>query len=185
MTGNNNAFVVAVHSCNSPQNGLGFLGRLFARRSCVGRGPDGLSVPWRRTPTGHGSARDSLCVFSPVCCSGTVGPQRAQVTSSVHLVPVNSPYLLSMSIRWYFLKFIPLGIPVTPISSALPFPQFTAQPQPIWGFLKKRFYLFIHERHTERGRDMGRSRLHAGSPMWDLILGLQGSSTTPWLRLNH
>ena len=35
--------------------------------------------------------------------------------------------------------------------------------------------LFIHERHTERGRDTGRerSRLHAGSPMWDLIPGLQ------------
>ena len=30
-------------------------------------------------------------------------------------------------------------------------------------------------RDTERGRDTGRerSRLHAGSPMWDLILGLQ------------
>ena len=33
------------------------------------------------------------------------------------------------------------------------------------------FYLFIHERHRERGRDTdrGRSRLHARSPMWDLI----------------
>ena len=32
-----------------------------------------------------------------------------------------------------------------------------------------------HERHRERGRDIGRgrSRLHAGSPMWDLIPGLQ------------
>ena len=29
------------------------------------------------------------------------------------------------------------------------------------------FYVFIHERHTERGRDIGkgRSRLHAGSQM--------------------
>ena len=45
-----------------------------------------------------------------------------------------------------------------------------------------RFYLFIHETHThtrererERGRDTGRgrSRLHAGSPTWDSILGLQ------------
>ena len=43
-----------------------------------------------------------------------------------------------------------------------------------------RFYVFIHERHraggrdTESGRDTGRgrSRLHAGSPMWDSILGL-------------
>ena len=37
-----------------------------------------------------------------------------------------------------------------------------------------RFYLFINERHTEkeeRGRDIGRgrSRLLAGSPMWDLM----------------
>ena len=31
------------------------------------------------------------------------------------------------------------------------------------------------QRERERGRDTGRgrSRLHAGSPMWDLILGLQ------------
>ena len=35
--------------------------------------------------------------------------------------------------------------------------------------------LFIHERHRERGRDIGRerNRLHAGSPMWDSIPGLQ------------
>ena len=34
------------------------------------------------------------------------------------------------------------------------------------GFLK-RFYLFIHESHRDRGRDIvrGRSRLPAGSPM--------------------
>ena len=42
-------------------------------------------------------------------------------------------------------------------------------------FFKKRFYLFIHERHRERGRDTGRgrSRLHAGSPTWDSIPGPQ------------
>lgn len=47
-------------------------------------------------------------------------------------------------------------------------------------FLKnffKRFYLFIHERHRERERaaetGRGKSRLHAGSPTWDLIPGLQ------------
>ena len=36
------------------------------------------------------------------------------------------------------------------------------------------FYLFIHERHR-RGRDTGRGRssLHAGSPTWDSIQGLQ------------
>ena len=34
-----------------------------------------------------------------------------------------------------------------------------------------RSYLFIHKRHTGRSRDIGRrrSRLHAGSLMWDLI----------------
>ena len=58
-------------------------------------------------------------------------------------------------------------------------------PSPVKFF--KRFYLFIHERHThththtqrererERGRDTGRgrSRLHAGSLIWDSIQGLQ------------
>ena len=35
--------------------------------------------------------------------------------------------------------------------------------------------LFIHDRQRQRGRDpgRGRSRLHAGSPKWDSILGLQ------------
>ena len=35
-----------------------------------------------------------------------------------------------------------------------------------------RFYLFIHKRHTERGRDISRerSRLLIGSPMRDSIL---------------
>ena len=34
------------------------------------------------------------------------------------------------------------------------------------------FYLFIHERHTERSRDIGRgrNRLPAGTLMWDSIL---------------
>ena len=40
-------------------------------------------------------------------------------------------------------------------------------------FVKDFIYLFMRER--ERGRDTGRgrSRIHAGSPMWDLIPGLQ------------
>ena len=39
-------------------------------------------------------------------------------------------------------------------------------------FFKILFYLFM--RGTERERERGRgSRLHAGSPMWDPILGLQ------------
>ena len=44
-------------------------------------------------------------------------------------------------------------------------------------FFLRFIYLFIHERERERerGRDTGRgrSRLHAESPMWDSILGLQ------------
>ena len=42
-------------------------------------------------------------------------------------------------------------------------------------FFLLRFYLFIHERCTERGRDTGggRSRLHTGSPTQDSIPGLQ------------
>ena len=41
-------------------------------------------------------------------------------------------------------------------------------------FLKK-YFIYSQERQRERGRDTGRgrSRLHAGSPMWDSILGLQ------------
>ena len=41
----------------------------------------------------------------------------------------------------------------------------------------KKNILFIHERHNERERGRktgrGRSRLHAGTPTWDLIPGLQ------------
>ena len=35
--------------------------------------------------------------------------------------------------------------------------------------------MIVTEKEIERGRDIGRgrSRLHAGSPMWDLIPGLQ------------
>ncbi|XP_022277081.1 protein C1orf43 homolog isoform X2 [Canis lupus baileyi] len=44
----------------------------------------------------------------------------------------------------------------------------------LWSFFLFFFFkiLFIHKRHRERGRDIGRgrSRLPAGSPMWDLIL---------------
>ena len=44
-----------------------------------------------------------------------------------------------------------------------------------------KIYLFIYDRHRERGRDTGggRSRFHAGSPMWDSILGLQDHALGP------
>ena len=43
----------------------------------------------------------------------------------------------------------------------------------IYTFLK--IFFINHERYTERGRGTGRgrSRLHAGSPTWDSIPGLQ------------
>ena len=55
----------------------------------------------------------------------------------------------------------------------------------------KRFYLFMRERERERererGRDVGRgrSRLHAGSPIWDLIQGLQDHALGRWELPNH
>ena len=54
-------------------------------------------------------------------------------------------------------------------------------------FLKKIFYLFFHERHTERGRDTGRarSRLPAGSSMWDSIPGPRHHTLSQKQTLNH
>ena len=55
-------------------------------------------------------------------------------------------------------------------------------------FFKKDFiYLFMKDRERERGRDIGRgrSRLHAGSPMWDSILGLQDHALGQRQPLNH
>ena len=50
-----------------------------------------------------------------------------------------------------------------------------------------RFYLFIHERHTERGRDTGRgrSRLPAGSPMQDLTPGPRDHDLSQTQTLKH
>lgn len=51
----------------------------------------------------------------------------------------------------------------------------------------KRFYLCIHEKHRERGRDtgIGRSRLHAGSSMQDSIPGPQDHTLGRRQGLNH
>ena len=61
----------------------------------------------------------------------------------------------------------------------------------LWLFFFLRFYLYIHQGHTERGRDTGRgrSRFHAGSLVEDLVLGLRpalgskltGESASPFL----
>ena len=41
----------------------------------------------------------------------------------------------------------------------------------------KILFIYLWETHTHRGRDIGRgrSRLLAGSPMWDLVPGPSGS----------
>ena len=53
----------------------------------------------------------------------------------------------------------------------------------------KRFYLFIHERHKEREAESQAETqaetLHAGSLMWDLILGLQDHTLGRRQVLNH
>ena len=47
--------------------------------------------------------------------------------------------------------------------------------------------LFIHERHTERGRDIGRerNRISVGSLMWDLIPGSRDHDLSQRQTLNH
>ena len=54
-------------------------------------------------------------------------------------------------------------------------------------FLFLRFYLCIHERHTERGRDRnrGKGRLPAGTLMWDSIPGLWDHGLSQRQMLNH
>ena len=49
-------------------------------------------------------------------------------------------------------------------------------------FFFKRFYLFIQERQRERVRDTGRgrSRLPAGTPMWDSIPGPRRQMLNRW-----
>ena len=53
-------------------------------------------------------------------------------------------------------------------------------------YYSKGFYLFIHERYTEKGRDMGRRRrrLPVGSLMWGLISGLQDHALSQRQTLN-
>ena len=53
--------------------------------------------------------------------------------------------------------------------------------------LFKRYYLFIHERHRERGRDTGRgrTRLPAGNLMQDWIPGPRGHTQSRRQMLNH
>ena len=55
-------------------------------------------------------------------------------------------------------------------------------------FLKKDFiYLFMRNTERENGRDRGRgrSRLHAGNPMGDSILGSQDHALSQRQMLNH
>ena len=62
--------------------------------------------------------------------------------------------------------------------------EITTNTKEIQTILKTYIYIFIYDSHTERererekGRDLGRgrSRLHAGSLMWDSFPGLQDHS---------
>ena len=60
----------------------------------------------------------------------------------------------------------------------------------VWFFFKDFIYLFMRNterRHRERGRSTGRgrSRLHAGSPMWDWIPGPRDHDLNQRQMLNH
>ena len=65
----------------------------------------------------------------------------------------------------------------------------TAKPprDPPVNFFKKRLYLFIHERRTERGRDIvrGRTRLALGSLTQDSVPGPQDHDLSQRQMLNH
>ena len=64
---------------------------------------------------------------------------------------------------------------------------FTRNFLPSFRFFFLRFYLFIHERHTERSRDIGRgrSRLPTGSLMQDSIPGAWDHTLSQRQTLNH
>ena len=50
-----------------------------------------------------------------------------------------------------------------------------------------KYFIYLFMRDTQRGRDTdrGRSRLHAGSPIWDSIPGLQDRPLGQRQALNH
>lgn len=52
-------------------------------------------------------SRDSRYVLPPLCCCKPAEPEWAYVTGSANLVPGNSPYLLTMSMRWFFSELCP------------------------------------------------------------------------------
>ena len=80
-----------------------------------------------------------------------------------------------LTITNYHTNFMLLLYPIAKFCTQFPTPYF------FFFLFFLRFYLFFHDRHREnerereRGRDTGRgrSRLHAGNPMWDSIPGLQ------------
>ena len=92
-----------------------------------------------------------------------------QLWSSIHLMLHGQ--VLSLCYDPVACKEMPLNYECTEDSQTFFLGSYVSG---LW-LLKNIFNLFIHERHAERGRDVGRgrNRLHAGSPMLDSI---------PWLR---
>ena len=88
-----------------------------------------------------------------------------RITSSFYIIPApDTTYSVSafMCLFFYFLKYICIYIFIY-------------------------FYLFMIDLEKERGRDTGRgrSRLYAGSPMQDSILGLQDRALGQRQARNH
>ena len=105
--------------------------------------------------------------FSSLCYQdGETGDQRRKGTCSDLFCEGEALYQASVVVLCLSLTlFLQLGSSLV-LSGRCPL---------FFFFFFLRFYLFTHERHTERGRDTGRgrSRLHAGRLTWDSILGLQ------------
>ena len=87
-----------------------------------------------------------------------------------------TPYSIQVS------QFIPHPMPEEVQKTFLKISSF-----PLTTFLSLRFYLFIHERRRERGRDIGRgrSRPSVGSPMRNSIPGSRDHTLSRRQMLNH
>ena len=89
------------------------------------------------------------------------------------LPPPAAPKTSDLNFKMVSLSYVDLL--ELPEEATLPGPSTNPSSQVSEFFLKDFLfiYLFMRDTERERGRDTvrGRSRLHAGSPMWDSILG--------------